>query len=309
MSNLTILSGVSGSGKSTWARSQFSVVVVSRDDLRQAYFGSCDQDYYKASKDTLKRREDFITKAEHAAIKSALLSGLDVVSDNTNTKLKYVNAIARIGWSVGANVTRHVVDVPLEQALAQNAFRASQGGRNVPNEVIERQFKELQQSKNKALVPPPPVIHYYGTPGKPKAFLVDIDGTLAHMRDLRGPFDWKNVGVDEVDEVISDIVYRLRFGSLGNDDYDMTCIIMSGRDASCRAETENWLDKHDIYWDELFMRPENDMRADNIIKHELFNKYVRDNYDVQFVLDDRQQVVDMWRSMGLTCLQVAPGDF
>jgi hypothetical protein len=36
---------------------------------------------------------------------------------------------------------------------------------------------------------------------------------------------------------------------------------------------------------------------------------VRDNFDVQFVLDDRDQVVEMWRAMGLTCLQVAPGNF
>ena len=86
-------------------------------------------------------------------------------------------------------------------------------------------------------------------------------------------------------------------------------IVMSGRDESCRTETERWLNKHNIPFDFLFMRPEGDMRKDNIIKHELFNKYVRDNYDVKFVLDDRQQVVDMWRKMGITCLQVAEGDF
>jgi len=64
-----------------------------------------------------------------------------------------------------------------------------------------------------------------------------------------------------------------------------------------------------VNFDELFMRPEGDMRPDNIVKAELFDTYVRDNYDVQFVIDDRDQVVDMWRRMGLACLQVAPGDF
>ena len=33
------------------------------------------------------------------------------------------------------------------------------------------------------------------------------------------------------------------------------------------------------------------------------------NYNVKFVLDDRNRVVEMWRSLGLTCLQVADGDF
>ena len=32
-------------------------------------------------------------------------------------------------------------------------------------------------------------------------------------------------------------------------------------------------------------------------------------YSASIVLDDRKQVVDMWRSLGLTCLQVADGDF
>ena len=31
--------------------------------------------------------------------------------------------------------------------------------------------------------------------------------------------------------------------------------------------------------------------------------------DVLMTVDDRQRVVDMWRAEGLTCLQVAPGDF
>jgi hypothetical protein len=31
--------------------------------------------------------------------------------------------------------------------------------------------------------------------------------------------------------------------------------------------------------------------------------------DIVCVFDDRQKVVNMWRDMGLTCMQVAPGDF
>jgi hypothetical protein len=45
------------------------------------------------------------------------------------------------------------------------------------------------------------------------------------------------------------------------------------------------------------------------VKRELFEKHVLPNYYVEFILDDRQQVVDEWRRMGLTCFQVAPGDF
>ena len=45
------------------------------------------------------------------------------------------------------------------------------------------------------------------------------------------------------------------------------------------------------------------------MKLELFDRHVRDSYDVRYVLDDRQQVVDAWRSIGLTVFQVAEGNF
>jgi hypothetical protein len=42
----------------------------------------------------------------------------------------------------------------------------------------------------------------------------------------------------------------------------------------------------------------------------LFDTNVRDKFHIDFVLDDRNQVVDMWRNdLGLMCLQVDWGDF
>lgn len=302
MATLYITRGVSGCGKSTWARSRQGAVVVSRDDLRAALFGSDGPDYYSVHKDVLRKREDFITKAEHAAIKNALLAGIDVVSDNTHIQTKYMKPIIRLAQGIGAKVEVKEFDVPLKTAIARMEDRAVRGGRKVPVDVIQKQHQQLQGTLGFTVEPAPVVQPYNGTPNAPKAFLVDIDGTLAHMRDLRGPFDWKNVGVDEVDKTIADIVNRL-------EDADTVVIVMSGRDEVCRPETEAWLNKHNIWFDQLFMRPQGDYRPDNIIKHELFNNHVRDEYDVMFVLDDRQQVVDMWRQMGITCLQVAPGDF
>jgi hypothetical protein len=59
----------------------------------------------------------------------------------------------------------------------------------------------------------------------------------------------------------------------------------------------------------LYMRPEGDMRKDAIVKLEIFDNEIRDNYDVQFALDDRNQVVEAYRSIGLTVLQVTDGEF
>jgi hypothetical protein len=51
---------------------------------------------------------------------------------------------------------------------------------------------------------------------------------------------------------------------------------------------------------------------DDDLKKKWFNDLFptqKDIDDVVCVFDDRQKVVDMWRDMGLTCMQVAPGNF
>ena len=59
----------------------------------------------------------------------------------------------------------------------------------------------------------------------------------------------------------------------------------------------------------LHMRRAGDARKDSVVKRELFDAHVRDRYNVRRVYDDRNQVVDMWRSLGLACLAVAEGNF
>lgn len=300
MSTLTILRGISGSGKSTWARSQ-NAVVVSRDDLRETFFPNfTSEEYYKSP--LLRDMEETITRIQDATIAALLQAGKDVIVDNTNVEWKYVKALAKIGYAAGADVRIKLFDVPLGRALTNAEARANAGGRLVEPHIIRKQHDRLQGTKDKQLDEPVEVKPYHGTPGKPKAFLVDVDGTLAHMHN-RSPYDWKKVGEDHVDEIIADIVFNLGVDS------DYTCIVMSGRDSECLDETIEWLNEHAIPWQHLYMRAEKDMRRDDIVKAELFDKYVRDNFDVKFVLDDRDQVVRMWRKMGLTCLQVAEGNF
>jgi len=132
--------------------------------------------------------------------------------------------------------------------------------------------------------------------------LVDIDGTLARMTG-RGPHDLDRVHEDEPITHIVELVQNLR------QNYQL--VFMSGRKESCREATEEWLAEHVARTPQepLFMRATNDNRRDSIIKSELFDEHIEGNYNVRFILDDRDQVVRMWRDRGLTCLQVAYGDF
>jgi hypothetical protein len=57
------------------------------------------------------------------------------------------------------------------------------------------------------------------------------------------------------------------------------------------------------------MRPAGDNRKDSILKEEIYKRDILPEYYISFVLDDRQQVVDALREMGLQVWQVARGDF
>jgi hydroxymethylpyrimidine pyrophosphatase-like HAD family hydrolase len=137
-------------------------------------------------------------------------------------------------------------------------------------------------------------------------FLCDIDGTIAEKGN-RSPFSWNQVINDTPRENVVRLVNRLVNSGL-------EVIFFTGRDGNteCRKQTIEWIDTHLIVSKnyKLFMRKENDNRKDSIVKKEMFDLYIKDKYYVEFVLDDRDQVVKMWRyELGLDCLQVNYGDF
>ena len=137
-----------------------------------------------------------------------------------------------------------------------------------------------------------------------RAVLVDIDGTLALRTGDRSPFDWGRVGEDEPNPPVIELVRTI------HDAGRHRIILMSGRDESCRMQTEMWLDAQDVPFHELHMRSEKDNRKDSIVKEELYLTHILGKYDVAFVIDDRNQVVEMWRErLGFTVFQCAEGDF
>ena len=92
-------------------------------------------------------------------------------------------------------------------------------------------------------------------------------------------------------------------------------VIFSGRSKATKDATTAWLKKFDVPCDVLKMRPTSrdfQFMPDDDLKKKWFNDLFptqKDIDDVVCVFDDRQKVVDMWRDMGLTCMQVAPGNF
>lgn len=145
----------------------------------------------------------------------------------------------------------------------------------------------------------------------PKAIICDIDGTLADLEHRlvhvhKTPKDWhafhSSLMEDTPHPWCVDLINLYR-------ENGHRIILMTGRGEEYRDLSLEWFKKYQIHYDELLMRSAGDQRHDWEIKKELFEKNVKDRFQVSFVVEDRKSVVDMWRDIGLVCLQCAPGDF
>lgn len=304
MNILIITRGLPGSGKTTHARQWVAGdrahrARVNRDDLRAMLD---DGEFQKGV------TEPRILAARDAAILGLLRKGLSVICDDTNLPQRTARDLAALARQAGADFAVYDYSgVPLETCLERNAGRTDK--QPVPEAAIRDMHARYLAGRGFPLpLPEEPAdasgeaALYEPKPGTPYAVLVDIDGTVA-LKGARSPFDETRVHEDRPNvRVIEAIITEHLIGK--------RVIFMSGRTDTCREATEKWLRENvGIPWEALHMRPAGDMRKDSVVKRELFDRHVRDHFDIRRVYDDRDQVVAMWRSLGLTCMQVAEGNF
>lgn len=285
MKRLVMTKGLPASGKTTWAKALIAKEPgcwkrINKDDLREMLDDS------KWSPDN----EKFILKIRDTIVTEALNSGKHVIVDDTNLHLKHEQRLGELAKQAGAKFEiQDFTDVSVDTCIKRDLLRH----KSVGEKVIRDHYKQYLQPK-------PEVVKH--DPSLPNAIICDIDGTLAIMGD-RGPYDWDKVGVDTVNEPVRSLLNNYEQSEKGS------VILLSGRDGSCATETRSWLLSNGIWFDALHMRSAGDMRKDYVVKEEMYNEHVKGKYNVSFVLDDRNQVVELWRRLGLACFQVAEGDF
>lgn len=299
MKQLILTVGCPGSGKSTWAQEYCKTrpgwYVVNRDNIRVGLMGITARNEYKYSK----AREQIVTdtaKMQIMAIMAKESTKGVIVADtnlNENRRDEFKNLAGVEGWSYH----EEVFDVPWTELLKRNLHR---GEGAVPIDVLRQMFWKFCEYQGKPV--------YDGTPGKPKAVIFDVDGTLAKMVG-RSPYDLEKCDTDIINPMVVELAR-----SYFRDGYAV--IVVSGRESGTKDDeikykvmTRKWLTDKFIPFTEHFQREQGDSRGDMIVKEEIFWRDIAPYYDVKLAVDDRAQVVEMWRRIGVECWQVDHGDF
>ena len=138
-------------------------------------------------------------------------------------------------------------------------------------------------------------------------YVCDLDGTVCNVDHRKhwvatSPKNWDawNAGISE-DKLNIPVYDTLTALSQG-----FPIILVSGRGEEYRQVTEEWLERNDVTYHQLFMRSAGDRRADDEVKAELADE-VEKTYRILGVFDDRQRVVKMWQSRGVFVFDVSQG--
>jgi predicted kinase len=282
---LLVLRGISASGKTTYAHKleHEGWIRVEKDEIRK------NDSLFKDGVYNHKRGDEGIVLRERdRIIRNALRDGLDVVSSDTNLNPVHVRQLQAIARQLGAefSVDDSFLAVPLAELIERDAKREA----SVGEAVIRKQFHDFVKTM-------PTFLTY--DPNLPWCVVSDVDGTLTNGPKNRTPYEWHKVGNDEINLGVAKILDGVRVID------DTKIFLMSGRSDVCRPETEEWLERNDIEYDELYMRPANrESDKDTVIKSELIEEHIRGQYNVLFWLDDRPQVATMLRDVyGINVLQ------
>lgn len=148
-----------------------------------------------------------------------------------------------------------------------------------------------------------------------KVVIFDLDGTLALIDKRRdkaslpnGKMNWKeffspqNIQLDEPNQPVIESFKALQKAGF-------VCGVFSGRDDISKEETKDWLNQHGIEPSFLKMRKHGSFTPDDTLKKLWLDDLIDLGHEVMCVFDDRDKVVKMWRENGISCFQVAPGNF
>lgn len=296
---LIITRGLPASGKTTFAREWVAEdpdnrVLVEKDEIRKR------SELFQGGVYNHKRGDESIVVQERDRLIIVSLSqGKSVISSDTNLHQPHITQMSAIAKAHNADIkVVSFLDVPLKELIERDKKRENSVGEQVIRRMFHQQVKTM-----------PTFLKY--NQNLPMVLVTDLDGTLTLGPKNRSPYEWHKVGNDDINLGVSHILDAVRLMNY------CKVFIFSGRNEVCRPETEAWLEKHDIEYDALYMRPQflegtniEDNRSDEIIKAEMIETHIKDKYNVLIWFDDRVRIATMLRDVyGINVAQMGDARF
>lgn len=298
MNKIILCQGIQGSGKSTWAKAWAKEdpehrVRFNYDDLRNM-MGT----YWVPA------REGMLKVIEEAFLANAVKKEYDIVIDNMNLNPKTIDKYEEWAKQNSYELEKILFDTPVEECIRRDKNRPNPIGEVVikriwntyRNYIIGETIKKMKANEMKQ------------NPNLPHCILVDMDATL-FLNTSGRPFYGDDLEPTDIlkDEPIPAVVEIVK-------NYQATgklVVGLSGREdkPQIRACTIKQCENVGINLDALVLRPIGSRKRGDVSKKELFEKNIQGKYYVDFVLDDSDKVVKMYRDLGLTCLQPNDGKF
>ena len=317
---IKVLIGCSASGKSSYAKefvqNNPSYKIVNRDKLREMLFGYNEENVfeYYLSKE-MSKNEKLITTFQTTVMRQLLAQDFNIIVDNTNLDKKFLQQLLDEFPQCEFSFKFIGLELSLEELIERDSKRL----RKVGSDVIKKQWDKFKLLLTTSSFPSPSfeIVPYVADESKPSVIICDLDGTLADYHSTRPAYGFEPslIALDKVIEPVATIVDNMGIFGVSK------IIFLSGRTDNYYGETLKWLynnlciesdfdeeltgiSSQTNYDIELFMRKSNDFRKDNIIKYEIFDEHIRNNYNVKFAIDDRNSITSLWNSVGIFCLNV-----
>ena len=141
-----------------------------------------------------------------------------------------------------------------------------------------------------------------------QAIVFDLDGVLSdaagrqHFLDAPRK-DWDAFFAACGDDMLIDEVARL----LDVIDDDIHIVLLTARPVTVRPQTLAWLDRHDLRWDLLLMRPVGSYIASRKYKQAAVEELRDYGFDLRLAFEDDRRNVEMFHAAGVPCIYIHSG--
>lgn len=295
MYKIILTQGIPASGKTSWAKkfvleSPLTRVRYNWDDLRNS-MGK----YWVPEREGL----NFLQENRDFFMHYWMTKGWDIVVDNMNLNPKeiaYYQDLIEAHNSNEFTQFKYELElkkffIPVEECIRRDSQRENPIGEEVIKRIWKRYRDQIWSEQNRHVYD---VINH--TQDLPHCILVDIDGTIALNLSNRPYY-----GEGCAESIHKDIPIFPTISIV--ETYKNEVIFFTGRDESLREETEKWI-RNNIHIQDfkLVMRENFDYSVGSKCKVKLYNKYIKDKYNVDFFLEDSKEIADTFKDLGVYVL-------